>query len=129
MAQRIVMPSFGMYTAEGNLGRWLVPAGLGPGLLVALPIAIGGTIYRNVSGRRDIEAEFTRRRLVLPLMLAPGQTAQGSLFFPITPGPRQLSLRVRAAAETFDAIIKLTPLAGLHLTPATASTGSSTSRQ
>jgi len=27
MAQRIVMPSFGMYTAEGNLGRWLVPAG------------------------------------------------------------------------------------------------------
>ncbi|HEV7508100.1 MAG TPA: dihydrolipoamide acetyltransferase family protein [Thermoanaerobaculia bacterium] len=26
MAQRIVMPSFGMYTAEGNLGRWLVPA-------------------------------------------------------------------------------------------------------
>jgi len=27
VAQRIVMPSFGMYTAEGNLGRWLVPAG------------------------------------------------------------------------------------------------------
>ncbi len=27
MAHRIVMPSFGMYTAEGNLGRWLLPAG------------------------------------------------------------------------------------------------------
>jgi len=27
MAHRIVMPSFGMYTAEGNLGRWLRPAG------------------------------------------------------------------------------------------------------
>lgn len=27
MAHRIVMPSFGMYTAEGNLGRWLQPAG------------------------------------------------------------------------------------------------------
>jgi pyruvate dehydrogenase E2 component (dihydrolipoamide acetyltransferase) len=27
VAQRIVMPSFGMYTAEGNLGRWLVAAG------------------------------------------------------------------------------------------------------
>ncbi|MFY9823077.1 MAG: biotin/lipoyl-containing protein, partial [Thermoanaerobaculia bacterium] len=27
MAQRIVMPSFGMYTAEGSLGRWLVAAG------------------------------------------------------------------------------------------------------
>jgi pyruvate dehydrogenase E2 component (dihydrolipoamide acetyltransferase) len=27
VAQRIVMPSFGMYTAEGNLGHWLVPAG------------------------------------------------------------------------------------------------------
>lgn len=27
MAHQIVMPSFGMYTAEGNLGRWLRPAG------------------------------------------------------------------------------------------------------
>ena len=27
MAHRIVMPSFGMYTAEGTLGRWLRPAG------------------------------------------------------------------------------------------------------
>jgi len=27
MAHRIVMPSFGMYTAEGTLGRWIVPAG------------------------------------------------------------------------------------------------------
>ncbi len=27
MAQRIVMPSFGMYTAEGTLGRWMLPAG------------------------------------------------------------------------------------------------------
>jgi pyruvate dehydrogenase E2 component (dihydrolipoyllysine-residue acetyltransferase) len=27
VAHRIVMPSFGMYTAEGSLGRWLVAAG------------------------------------------------------------------------------------------------------
>jgi pyruvate dehydrogenase E2 component (dihydrolipoamide acetyltransferase) len=27
VAQHIVMPSFGMYTAEGNLGRWLISAG------------------------------------------------------------------------------------------------------
>jgi transketolase len=27
MAQRIVMPTFGMYTAEATLARWLVPAG------------------------------------------------------------------------------------------------------
>lgn len=27
MAQRIVMPTFGMYTAEATLSRWLVPAG------------------------------------------------------------------------------------------------------
>jgi pyruvate dehydrogenase E2 component (dihydrolipoyllysine-residue acetyltransferase) len=27
VAHRIVMPSFGMYTAEGSLGRWLVTAG------------------------------------------------------------------------------------------------------
>ncbi|MGE5234216.1 MAG: E3 binding domain-containing protein [Acidobacteriota bacterium] len=27
MAHRIVMPSFGMYTAEGTLGRWMLPAG------------------------------------------------------------------------------------------------------
>src|SRR5690349_5629597 len=27
MAQRIVMPTFGMYTAEATLAKWLVPAG------------------------------------------------------------------------------------------------------
>jgi outer membrane murein-binding lipoprotein Lpp len=96
---------------------WIVPAGAGPGFLVALPIAIGGTIYRNVSSRHEIEAEFNRRRLVLPLSLAPGQTIQGSLYYPITPAPSSLTLRHTSHHGERDLSLKLAPLAGLHLKP------------
>jgi hypothetical protein len=84
--------------------------------------------YAAVAGltnsmRRDaVEKEFDRRRLKFPLSIAPNQTVQGSLFFPISPGPQRLTLRLRAGPETIEPVVDLSPLAGLHLkTPRVAS--------
>lgn len=96
-------------------GFWVAStaAVVGGMVLVAGPV-IGGTIYRNVSGKHEVEAEFNRRRLVLPVTLSPGQTTEGSLFFRITPGPRELVLHGRGANEA-DVTIPLGPLNDLHL--------------
>ncbi len=83
-----------------------------------LPIYAGGAIYHNISSRHDIENEFQRHRLVLPQTLAPGQTAQGSFFFRISPAPQRLVLHGRAGDTPCDVTIDLTPLGPLHIKPA-----------
>ena len=83
-----------------------------------LPFYIGGTVYRNISNRHDIENEFAHRRLELPATVVPGGMAQGSLFFRIAPGPQRLVLSGRSGAEPVEIAIGLAPLMGLHLTPA-----------
>lgn len=79
---------------------------------VAIPVY---TIVGNVNGRNNVEAEFKRRRLVLPAFLVPGQIMQGSLFFRVSPGPRQLTLQCRAGQEPREIIVDLKALADLHL--------------
>lgn len=100
-------------------GGAAVAVGVGAATAVALPIVAGGTVFMNIHRKHQVEAEFTRRRLVLPLTLAPGQTAQGSLFFRLTPSPQRLALQGRVGSESRDVVIDLAPLAGLHLKPAT----------
>lgn len=90
--------------------------------IVALPAYIVGTVVKNRTSRRDIEEEFHRRRLVLPATLAPGQTVQGSLFFRVSPGPQDLSLRARQGSERTIVTLDLKPLRGLHLRPAAGPT-------
>jgi hypothetical protein len=103
----------GVLAASAGVGGMAV----GIGGLAILPFYVGGAIYRNVSSRRDIEVEFARRRLILPLPVAPGQTVQGSLFFRISPGPQRLVLRARTDGDPFEIAIDLAPLKGLHLKP------------
>ncbi|MGA2446855.1 MAG: hypothetical protein ABSG50_15685 [Opitutaceae bacterium] len=90
---------------------------VGAATVVALPLFAVGTVVANVHGKHKVEAEFRRRRLVLPLSIAPGQTVQGSLFFRITPGPQRLVLQCRADGETRPLAMDLALLAGLHLKP------------
>jgi hypothetical protein len=73
------------------------------------------SVVANVNSRHDIEAEYRRRRLALPLFLAPGQLTQGSFFFRISPGPRRLVLACRVGNEPRNVVVDLAPLAGLHL--------------
>jgi hypothetical protein len=94
---------------------------IGAATAVTLPLVAVGTVVANIHSKHKVEAEFTRRRLALPLTLAPGQTVQGSLFFRITPGPQRLALHGRAD-QPCTVTISLTPLAGLHLAPPPAST-------
>ncbi|MSU64883.1 MAG: hypothetical protein EXS38_02000 [Opitutus sp.] len=75
------------------------------------------SVVANVNGRHDVEAEYRRRRVALPLWLVPGQLAQGSFFFRISPGPQRLVLHCRIDREPRDVTIDLTSLAGLHLKP------------
>jgi hypothetical protein len=81
---------------------------------VALPVYAVATVVGNSKGRHKIEAEFNRRRWVLPALIPPGQHVQGSLFFRIAPGPKRLLLHGRANGATCEVVLDLAPLAGLH---------------
>ncbi len=63
----------------------------------------------------DEHAEFVRRRLVLPLSIAPGATVTGSLFFPMTPGPQQLALAAHSGRAPAELTLDLKLLSDLHL--------------
>ena len=83
--------------------------------IVALPIIGLGTVAVNIDRRHKIEDEFNRRRLALPAAIQPGQMTQGSLFFRITPGPKQLTLFFTRVEPGFDVSVDLTPLSDLHI--------------
>ncbi len=89
--------------------------GVGTAAVVALPVVAVGSVAMNIRSKHRIEEEFTRRRLVLPLSLAPGQTVTGSLFFRITPAPLRLTLNGRAENEAREVSIDLNRISGLHL--------------
>ena len=87
----------------------------GAGML-GIPLVLLGSGVRTAVARHGITREFERRRLELPLSLAGGATRTGSLFFPVTPDPARLELKVRdGSGRRFDLSIDLGPLAGLHL--------------
>ena len=87
---------------------------------VALPV-YGLTILGiNRHHKSAIKAEFNRRRLPLPLSLAPGETRTGSLFFPMIPNPRSIDLHWSTESGTGGAVLPLDFLYGLHAPAATA---------
>jgi len=69
----------------------------------------------NHANKAAVQSEFQRRRLNLPLTLTPGQTATGSLFFPVTPGPQRLIVHGHDGEQPLDVTLELGPLATLHL--------------
>lgn len=82
---------------------------------VALPIYYLEVVNFNEMNKAAMEKEFERRRLVLPLTLAPGETRTGSFFFPMVPSPRSLTLRWNAESGSGDAILALDFLHDLHV--------------
>ena len=109
----------GAMSASSQLGVAMVVGGtvMFAAATVVVPV---WSVVANVNSRHDIEAEYRRRRLALPVFLVPGQVAQGSFFFRISPGPQRLVLRGRTGDQPCEAIIDLSPLVILHLkTPAT----------
>ena len=64
-----------------------------------------------------VQAEFARRRLSLPQTLAPVASLSGSLFFPITPGPRRLILQGSGRGVPMVITLELSQLVELHIAP------------
>jgi hypothetical protein len=91
---------------------------------VALPVYGATVLGINMHNKKAIKTEFDRRRLSLPLVLAPGETRTGSLFFPLVPNPR--SLIVSWSSEPEDSVsrasevLPLDFLRGLHVRGAPA---------
>jgi pyruvate/2-oxoglutarate dehydrogenase complex dihydrolipoamide acyltransferase (E2) component len=70
MAQRIVMPTFGMYTAEGTVGRWLQGAGAG--------VAAGDPIVEIVTEKTTYELEAPASGILHPVAAeGAGLTVEG----------------------------------------------------
>jgi len=85
-----------------------------PPLLV---VDIAAVFVMNQRNKAKVEQEFARRRLSLPLTLAPGATVRGSLFFPMTPDPQRLVLRGHSGDAALEVVLELKQLAHLHLAP------------
>jgi hypothetical protein len=85
---------------------------------VALPV-YGLTILGiNRYNKTVIKKVFSRRRLPLPLSLAPGETRTGSLFFPMVPNPRSLDVHWSNESDQGDSVLSLDFLRGLHVSAA-----------
>ena len=83
--------------------------------MVALPVYYVTVLTINHYNKVAMEKEFTRRRLALPLTLAPGETRTGSFFFPMVPSPRSLGVHWYSGPDSGAALLPLGFLHELHL--------------
>jgi len=131
---RIAAPRLLVTTAEPSVAAAAGIGGAGAAAAttataVALPVYGATVLGINLHNKKSIAAEFSRRRLPLPVVIAPGETRTGSLFFPMVPNPR--SLIVHSSSETDggqdhgavrvdDSVLPLDFLQGLHVKGASA---------
>ncbi|MBX3735794.1 MAG: hypothetical protein KF715_03815 [Candidatus Didemnitutus sp.] len=80
-------------------------------------VDITAVAVMNRNNRKAVETEFARRRIELPLTLAPQQQKQGSFFFPMTPAPKELIVHARVGNQEIELRLPLPALAKLHLKP------------
>jgi hypothetical protein len=84
-------------------------------VVAILDIAVVAAMNR--SNKSKVFAEFSRRRLELPVTIAPAEERTGSWFFPMTPAPRELVVRAQTGGEHVVLRLPLPELAKLHLKP------------
>ncbi len=82
--------------------------------LAAVPVTAVLVYANNQKHKHEIEREFTRRRLPLPLTLRPRESRAGSLFFPMTVSPRELRVEWIKSGNRETCIFPLPMLAGMH---------------
>ena len=82
--------------------------------LAALPVAAVAVYANNQNHKHEIEREFNRRRVALPLSLPPGASHAGSLFFAMTVSPQALRLEWTKGTEHGVSLLPLPMLAGMH---------------
>jgi len=99
--------SAGIFSAAAESAAFLTVA--------AIPVYYISVVAINISKRHAIEKEFNRRRLVFPLVLAPGESRTGSLFFPMIASPRSLDMDWQGPADRGRITLSLDCLRQLHL--------------
>jgi hypothetical protein len=99
----------------GFLAGYAVAAGAAGATVVVLPVYYGTVLTINHFDKVRMEKEFTRRRIVLPISLAAGQTRTGSFFFPMVPSPRSLAFHWTAESGPGDSVLALGFLHDLHV--------------
>jgi hypothetical protein len=85
-----------------------------------LPVYYITVVGINHHNKKAVVAEFKRRRLPLPLTLAPGETRTGSVFYPMVRNPSSLELRWTSEPASAQAALPLDFLKGLHVPTAPA---------
>jgi hypothetical protein len=81
-------------------------AGAALATVVVLPVYYLTIVGINHHNKKAVMIEFKRRRLSLPLAIAPGETQTGSLFFPMVRAPSSLTLKW--SNEDVSAVAELT---------------------
>jgi hypothetical protein len=109
-------------SAAGGGAMFIAPAVAGAAVVavVALPVYYASVLMINHHNKHAVMTEFMRRRLALPLTLAPGETRAGSLFFPMVRSPASLALRWSNEAGAATATLPLEFLHDLHVPAAPA---------
>lgn len=111
----------GMMVGAAMTSTW---GGLAAGAtvgLAAVPVTAIVVYAKNQKHKRQIEAEFSRRRIAMPIALAPGESRNGSLFFPMTVSPSSLRLEWAKGGDRGSSTLPLPMLAGMHRQESAAS--------
>ena len=90
-------------------------AGAAVATVVVLPVYYIAVLGINHHNKKGVTTEFERRRLPLPLTLAPGETRTGSLFYPMVRSPGSLGLYFSNEFGSATAVLPLDFLDALHV--------------
>ncbi|MGO9991171.1 MAG: hypothetical protein ACLPTF_01490 [Steroidobacteraceae bacterium] len=90
-------------------------AGAAMATVVVLPVYYLSVLGINHHNKKAVMTEFKRRRLPLPLTLAPGETRTGSLFYPMVRSPGSLALYWSNETGSATAVLPLEFLQALHV--------------
>jgi hypothetical protein len=105
-------------SATAAAGPALVSAGAAGAALATvfvLPVYYLTVVGINHHNKKAVMTEFKRRRLPLPLTLAPGETRTGSLFYPMVRSPSLLTLYWSNETGSATAVLPLEFLHALHV--------------
>jgi hypothetical protein len=83
--------------------------------VVVLPVYYLSVLGINHHNKKAVMNEFKRRRLPLPLTLAPGDARTGSLFYPMVRSPNSLVLHWSDGTSGATAVLPLDFLQALHV--------------
>jgi hypothetical protein len=91
--------------------------GAGAAAIVVLPVYYLTVVGMNHHNKKAVVAEFNRRRIPLPLTLAPGETRTGSLFYPMVRSPSSMVLSWSNDTGSTTTTLPLEFLKLLHVPP------------